>query len=901
MEEEIVQILYKAFASTNNEGPREAKEVLDSYTTNPNFFAALFNIIRNQQLPYSIRQSGISELKRQIVTNWQEVFSPEFKKVILDNFPLLILNIEPLYRKNMVALTNALVALSFEGYFWNFWVKLIKDFLTKDESHVFACSMILRSSLMCIYKTYQNVFHESEAYRNSQFMPFLHSIFSQITTIFVSAELELKTCLLKVVHRAILIDKNLFRDPTPPHNLTPTFMPYVESVAFITQNLANIPLNSLFLSFLVRLISIFTYTVNCMEAIPRSDELILLSSNLLFAQWENGANKQKLITTFFLLLSRHSGKPFWKANLLPKLPEMIQNVFIPFFSLDQEAVYQAYNDPTAFITDYHVDDVGQNDFPICSAFCALREICKENIVELQPLLFQILTDSYQNFLTTNNSASLYSAFHLCSSYFSIIYTYYFEQTAQFLQSIFPALQSSDPLVQSSILLLLSQTNPYNDKEEKSSSDNRISTNPNYIQIAISLLDSNHPLVKYFAIFTVYKLLELPANNDDLHEAVKIVCIPNALKIVELIISYSAEYGWPDLSTVISTFVKDRNILPILIQHIPMLVDSIFNMAKHYIETREVQNAHDLDKVFNSLVNLIDQLGESPEICDSACKLAYERLKQNFPIFIKESSIYELINIILVKSPNYYDEYNELYPLLVNALNQLDSSSTLIIGDISFLFHNLMIRSPTYMMNYKDQLLQYANFLINLSWDETTFVFLAALIGLLGTQCPLELISVSMNILVDTDENPFLISNADYRSYIEYFCVAIQYFPNFILENYSDFVFECMEEAFNVIDQACILVIIGNMIPPDFRNTILNSIFQISPTDIFDEEDVDDLNFEKEFNCVILEPLPAFSKTHFFSLFIEYIRGLFSTDPNFINMFPPQNHQRIQQYLNYQNY
>ena len=914
MEEEIVNNLYVTFSGNSDSEIKEAQEKLNVLSQDSQFYSILFNIIQNLDYPAAIRIGSIIQLKKQIQQNWKEKFPIEFKKILLSNFPSLILIIEPQYIKNISDLMKTVVSLSIKDNFFEFWAKVIQEFIVQDEKHCLVSLLLIKATIVHLRSIFIKTYN-SNPYLNSQFKPFFDAIIQQIANIYQNANIETKIACLSVIKHLIVIDETLCTTLNGSQlEVNPQFLFWLQSATIISQDL---PRNRLSARLLKKFLNLFTKLANYKIKIPFVYELSAISSHLMIADWGDPQINKILITSFFQLISEVSKGPSWD-QFMPTFPDIMANVFLPFLQLPNEALEMAENDPSQFVIAYHIDPMNNiYDTPLLAAYSSLKSICdsqfsKTENQQFREFLIKIAADSFSDFLQNGNALKLFSMFQLSTTYFSQIYISNFDTAISFIDNIINTGQQFHPLATSAILNLISTVNPYIsdsdqpyldqsdyfEEEEFSPKDlMEIEAKKRYIRYAISLLDSNSSLVKYFSSYAIYNLINFTTQKKEAQrlEVMK-ECKQDALKILHIILQYASENGEAANAQILSQFVRDKEMLYQIVNQLPMFVSFFFEVSPDQTQ-----------KVFGSLIILLDQLDDFPEMQDASCKLVFQAIIQTFDKFKEEQYAYELINTIVAKAPIFYDEYNAIFPTLLSAVN-INLKQTLILGVIAIIFHNLILKSPDFMKTQINNLIEFSKLVDRIDLEDSC-ALVSGLLYLTTSGDPnlhinkeqldhILLVLFDKIDLASEEQNYMMGYHADsYIKIADLIKILIKNYPEPLLQYHQQsLLFHYFEEA-NYLDVGFALAYLENSLPPDFRMKILQNILESPPERHLEtSEDNEELDFENTFNSIDMIVLPIFTKEKTLSIFCEYLRNLVQRDSSILNSFGPEFHSNIQQYL-----
>lgn len=984
MEEDIKQIFNKIYSDAENgDGPQEALEVLNSFNENPEFYQGLFTLFLDTSEEHPIRLLSIIELKRQLKLHWNG-FSDEFQHAFLENVPNLVIGIptqEPKYYLLISDLISTLLSLTFDTYFNIYWTNLIEKLIDSDPDYFFSGILILIDVFQIPNKTRYL----------TEFIPFFRQLFEKITIIYSEEELTpfLKSqCILA----AISIVKN-----DPVICLEESFLPWYESVTSLTSSDSTflLPFSKETAYYMSNLIELFRtcqirYSdskLSDSDEIPYTSELFYICFEIMFEpEWEDNSNLNLLVPNvfkFFGIFAERAMKT-WKENFLPRFPEILQNVFLPVFTLTPDAYQLIMTNPMDFISEYHVDpescrnfdneiinfqtndddddnnnndneeeeEEGQqigvyyernygteNDFfitdyedpdvPIVSAALCLKIICKYE--EIHEFLFSIPSLTLTEFMSNENKdfLYLYSVFHMVHSYWDTIVLYHYEEAVKFMDQLLPLFQesienpssiSSDKasifLFQSSLLLIISRANPFiSQKNEPAFEENYIKVNPAYVEVSIALLDSESLVVQYFASFSLHYLLYHYLSSEYDEDVMK-VCLPHALKIIIKVIGYASEYGKTSTTHIISIFLKNKEILASVIEQTPDLIESIFDIALHLVEENSnyLYVSNELSTLFSTLTNAIDQFDSYPEEEEMLCTMIFRKCIDTFSVFQYFTSFYELLGIILGKSPNYdHESYNLIFQPIVSTLVLSRSRVKGFASEIALIFHNMMIRSPEFMLEMNcrsiqsiinddgnldsevnsNSLFEIGLIIINNQNEDTTRnIYFSALINLIPPEeFPLDYLEEFILQDIEKTDELELSSSAvyNYDSFIDLFLIILKLNAKWFCERDEGRMLSIYFDLINAVDIGCALFFVDGLIPVETRNNYILEIINDPPQSLFDnyeEHSIDDAYYQMETNCVEQKHYYSriFTNQQKLEIIQEYLQELAANDPDFMVVF-----------------
>lgn len=967
MEEQIKQIFKSLSESKDSERPREVLEFLDSLYQDPKFFQALFNIFHDKKETYTNRVMAIIVLKQQLKSHWRG-FSKEFQQVFLDNIPNLIVGIttqEPDYHLLISDFIKTLLYVSFEAYFNEYWSEVIATFIDSDEDHFFSGILILSNVFQVIDKRK----YINEPSFKTEFKPFIIHHFEKITSFYDEAVISpfLKMQLINVATSVVGIEPEIIFESS--------FSPWFETVESLISSELNFILpytkeTAKFMSSLVK----FFYACQKIstDEIPYINELFFLCFSIMHdPSWEDNSNESLIVNTFnffsYFSSARMKNFPSWKENFLPKINEIIQNVFLPEFLLPPSALQLAISDPVEFINEYHVDidegqttDANSNEeseeedsesflfdkeesyTPIVAAFNCLRQMSEKH-TEIHDFLLSIAATALTEFLSSEEKdfLLLYSVFHMVHAFWGNIVLYEDENKddddeeenskdgpIEFMNQLLPLFQESveNPsalcsdkaciyIFQSTLFLIISLANPITKKVNHGDDDSIYYVNPDFVEVSIAFLDSDSSLVQYFATFSVYHLLD-HFNSSRYEKDVMKVCQPHAIKIIGNIIDYAQKYGKTKIANIISTFLKDNDILKNFIKDTPDFIENVFSIAASNVENN-FNSSNDLSPLFNTLLNLIDQLDKNPQEQEFLCTMIFKKCIESFSTFKYYLAFYELVAIILSKSPEYiHDLYNLILQPIVSNIPNIFSANCEIGMNVALIFHNMMIRSPEFMFEMNNKSIK------NITGEEsesvsnpnslfeiesiiedndtvTQNIYNSALLFLFPIdQFPNGYFENIMNEFNFENEDSLLDTlNYGYDSCVDMLLLILKINPQMFIDRDDGNLLYMFLEYLNCIDIACTLSFIGQYIPLQKRNDYLMDIISKSigndEDDPFDSEFKNDTNNVTTYNKYFL----IFSYQKKLEIIQEYLKKLVDDEPGFIDMFG-ENKQNLTNLLEY---
>lgn len=953
MEKQVQRILYKVYSPpSENSNPRDALQEINLLWENPHFYQALFTLFKNQSIDPNIRKLSIIVLKQQIHFHWDN-FSPEFQQVFLQNIPELVIGIttkEFQYLPYLTDLIEHLISKTFIQYFKIYWVQLLTSLFPASKDH-FITGLLF---LICLLKVVLNDKEVQHAYMTNEqqkesLKTFFYSIFEIVTAFYVSSEADcyLRTLCLKIALSMVKLYPSLC--------LETNFYPWYQTVAWcISPESANtiepsfelpafsfsFPLNDVTSSFFAELLNLFRQCQLVFlhhenrDEVPFSTQLFLILSNIILSpDWTNNSNQNLFIPffEFFKGLICYA-KTSWANYYLGNFPQILQQLFFPLFMLPPNALEIVSESPFQFIDDYHIETFDNNDdhtLPNQEAYSALGSLASKNS-ETHEILFAVAVSALESYCSNNNVIELYSLFQFASSYWGALVlsqkeavTIFNDHLLQMLVESFKIAESPQKwLFQSAILLILSQSNPRPPRD--SHRFNII--NPAYLETSIHLLNSPSPLIHYFASYTIFSLLyiykdidlneEQEAMSNAAHESLLDVCAPHSLQVINSIIEYAQKYGKTRFALIITILIKNDKIIQNIMTYLPNFVDSIFVAAASLIQVEKkdltfdvITNDIDVYYIFLTLINLIDHLDRYSSQHDQICMIIFAKCLQCFPTFSTCPAIYELLAIILGKSPTYVDDlYNQIFqPIVAQITNPLFikyvESYNSIINESSLIFHNMMVRSPQFMITIHNQngncLFSLGELMIQ-SGDYTTMtMYFSGLMALIEPdKFPHEFFEELYDELFSIDD-PIHISaevvNINYRPAFDLFYYMFRYDPQYFIQqdsvNDTEVVLNILEIA-NDIDHGYIISIISNFLPKEVRNEELLSIVanvaspQILIENYHSDLTVDNNMYEDEENFVNQSRhyVSSFPPEQALKTFIDYLRNLLQEEPDVIQIF-----------------
>ncbi|KAK8895854.1 hypothetical protein M9Y10_013739 [Tritrichomonas musculus] len=960
MEENIKLIFNNISAATDTSSLQQAQAFLDSFWENSDFYQALFKLFRNANESYNIRLMAIFEIKRQIKLHWNN-FSSDFQQIFLNNITNLIIGIttqEPQYHSHVSDLIFVLLSLTFKNYFTSYWVNLTTSFIMSDEDHFYSGLLILINVFQIIkYEKYISYDEFKE-----QFFSFLLPLFEKTTMIFAEANsnLFLKTqCLIVSICTVEIFPEICLRQ---------SFAPWYLSVQLLVDEQSNFihPFNeitAIYMSKLVKLFDICQRKVS--KEVPFSTQLLLLSFNIMYhPSWPNNSNQSFIINifTFFFYFNSNFASS-WNETFLPKLPEIIQNVFLPVFSMPAESIELVINDPFSFIIDYHVDnnpgiiptysyreivsksnnsnEEEQNEKAVnfnksfsedfhsylmesedsitaaqAGSIC-LCEICLKH-PETHELLYSIPVSTLSNFMTCDvkDFLSLYSIFQMVSSYWCNIVLKNYDMARAFMDQLLPLFQVSinNPssistnkafvyIFQSSLLLIISCANPY-------ITHKNVEINPSYAEVCIALLDSESSLVQYFASYALHNLL---LSYSDEYDAKLIeVCQPHALKVINSIIQLAQKYGIPKVTDIITILLKDSEILKSVIDQAPYLIESVFGLASSLVEEARNYNDYNVGNLFNTLTSLIDELDYYPQQLENFCTMIFKKCIDSFFSFCDQEPFFELIALILRKSPNYIHElYNLIFQPIVKIIPNF--KKTLIFNEISIVLHNMMIRSPEFMisMNKKsiesiinnnnnqnencNSLFEIGNIIINIIYENDCIdtmpinTYFSSLLSIIpSSEVPPDFFEDLISSIVVNNEDELYLEDIYYDTAVDMLLMLLSVDTEHFIKRDDGKLLNIYLCVINLIDVGCAVALANQFIPIEARNKYIAQVALFNANSLLQGYAIeyDDKAYAIEYNCILQKDLyiKIFSKQQKFAIFQNYLRELASNDPNFMSYF-----------------
>ncbi|OHT07661.1 hypothetical protein TRFO_24070 [Tritrichomonas foetus] len=653
MEDQIIQLLRVTFSGTNQE-IRNAEALLSQNIANPTFFQSLANIISNCQVDDSIRKAAILYLNTIINSFWNKETLPlSIKQNIILFVSQLLLNFPPALFSIYSHLAQSLIKLAFFNNEWPDLLNLISTGFQGEENLVLR-SLILSNSLSKLLSK-NDVDHNFSLQFASNIIPVIGNILE------TRQNLQLFSIGYNCVSHLSNIQEIFSNE---------TLLISLKKMIHFSSCLNDVTNNQFFETFAKKVMKFLSKFVILIDG-EFINMILPLIGQIMNSALSNGLKCHSLR----LLYNIYKNDNFINANGQEAFNTLISFVF-PLFSLSEDEVEMAQNDPLGFISETQKICDDFND-PKASASFILYDLAKKYNM-LIPLCLFYLNNSFQMYLNKQtNWMNLFSMFHMCSSIINLAASKNNQEIVALFHNLSPLFQiSEDPFATASVLMLLSHAN-------------KLKLSAELIGAVFTNIDNPFQLTQYYAIECISSVLRQISKNPSLKEEIFTQYGQNLEKSLQVLINASSNGNNVNLTESFMHYfsVFGQRLLPF--SH---------NLASHFIGV--INNICDDSEAFSTLFMSIESLSslmkivyKSDEVAINVCPFVYHSLLQILPKIPKTviDSYFSLLNQIVIESP-FNPEYWEVVTLFNNEMADYFCQifEFLIFADQSFNQNNTAI-------------------------------------------------------------------------------------------------------------------------------------------------------------------------------------------------------------------
>lgn len=853
---ELQSLLYQAYTTQDNEHQEHILDIINSMHNQYNFYVTLIQIISSKNIPENICQSACVQMRLSISRFWRNDLNENIKNLIIQSIPNLLLGFRPSMFSSLLYMTKVLMNLTLYNGEWNNVFDIIVELLNGDSIDRKNGGLLLFLSLVKSALKNKDKLNSKISFKIAKIVQFIPTILCNENDFFIQYLCFNSTSVCSKIDPNIVFSE----DGT-------NFLPWAQ-IANQIINTDEIPLNGEFYKLLNCLIKLYSHVVLLDKFIPKAVEFLFFSISLMFKQWDVSPTRLQINVLCFLSNCCSNNKI--AMLIYDSIPFIISNYFVPFFVLSQIAIKQADQDPTQFIFDNFVDSVfsDKNDVLI-EAYSTLSSIA-DKYPEVSDLIFSIAKTKLEQYYVDKNSSSLFSAFHMCSSHWYKIILKRKEEAIKFIVDSLPLLKSDSTLAQCSLLLLI---NKINNPISKALGD----FDPNIFLSLIESIQSQKPLVRYFAIKAFCSLYNCHNYSFEFSNLLREICINSIAFIIEVILTTSHDYGDSQLAEVVSVFVKDHIFVDRLTYVLPEMTQTSFNLAMFYAENS--LNSSHCYNVFNSLINLVNQIKDNNELEDQICQIISNNCMNvineiNFSSTLLNPFLDLLCNVIQF-IPQFKEEFWNFYEYLVPKFFNDDlSNDPNLLTTYALFFHNLFLRDPITASIQCESLIKIGNLINDFKYLIVTAIYNSAfLIVITPDKIPNEYIIQLIEQLPE-DPSSDLITNSEYKYFTPFFLLLLRNYSPIIFPSFPLF-YEEWITIVSTLDTAYSLIFSYNYISQELSNKILNEVFREEPNYLLNHEEVDsdDEEYETETNYHEANPIQPISSQEKFKSFLNFVHAL----------------------------
>ena len=374
-----------------------------------------------------------------------------------------------------------------------------------------------------------------------------------------------------------------------------------------------------------------------------------------------------------------------------QIQSIIEEIILPLFVLTEDDVRMAEDDPIEF-TRNCVYSPELSDVRSSAALC-LSSI-DTFYINFPPLIAQYFQHALEQFSQDQNTLNLYGFLHFISFTLPKLLgeNKINQQDPVTLQIIELFTQSAelltgDELLQRCAFLLLAE---------------KVTQQILPVEVTIAIIEQmgeDSPLLQYLASLAAITQLKIIIDSQELLEKFTSLFSIDVSDLLNTVLTISHDFGDPDILKLITICVRIPAFQSSLIEVAPELISQTFELATAFVEEYDPTDSKSLENeggIFNSLINLINQVKSSPAVLSSITQECIEEIGNHLGFLENDSplmaSFIELINIIVQNDSSSHEQFFEIAKELFDRINQNQSPDTIDV--ICTIIHNIFISASS---------------------------------------------------------------------------------------------------------------------------------------------------------------------------------------------------------------
>ena len=851
--EELTTLLLQTVSSQSQDEIAQAQERLDAYGMSPEFVSLLFEIITNSENDDNLRLTAGIYISVKCQAQWCEI-PEESTKFILENFPNVFSNAN---EQMLSYFTKLSYFLSSRGY-----VSVIQESLGQflqlcgTEETTKGGFIILKSISKAAFDVVFDKSDDASQHPSIVFLgtalPMLKQAFDESSDLFVLQ----KIC--GIMHY-LLASANKLRSKGNEDLIA--F--YVDAQSMLEHAMEILVEGFDDEKFLCEFIK-FAKEYAFVPPSALNEELITAVFERIIAVSSKSSSSKVICNLLQFLESRNE---ILDQIITSNINDLVENIFIPIFTLSSESVELVSSDPVRFAAENSVDVYlrDKKDMQSSCYNCIVSLSFRHD--ELKESIMQVAHTALENFSSDSDSAALYSLLSFCFCGYNSIASRNVDSLKEFVYSAAPLLEVDDELARCAFLYLVSGSSKH-------------VIDADLFLAILSQFEVDSDLVKYYACCalesTIKPIIDDPEQQAAFIEGFSI----DVSDFIETIFTLAHDYGDPELVGIIAHCTTLSAFQSSIVEIAPDIISTYFTISESFFEKSDHTN-----EVFQGLTHLLEVVKDTPVIEEISSQIATEifQHQEYFSTNLKYALV-DLISNNIAYSPTVVDEYWSVARLLMQLYE--DDKSPDFKESVFIIIHNLIIKSGEGVGENLEWLIQLVHEMLanekgTYALNDTTNLLSALLVVLPDDNPEKEsLLQESFGILsreiegVEMDEEDEIDVGSLYLDEsFTLFDTVITLFPEQTVAAFGDNIFLLIGSysyfCLYDIQQLSSVASVAKFVSDEMRFKIISSIIkELSPESLFKLNDVTDYYKDNSIDrpvvlfCIPMEERREFTITFF---------------------------------------